>query len=264
MANKNVLSANKTESKKRATGVATVKAGEAKVRVTFRNEDTWFDNGKNSKTFAYDDLPKTPKISPNSEEEYFVVLSPDKDEIQSFGPVEGVFTAKCVDLSRPNADEDPAPYEVTPKNEKWEAYLAFNAYFEIQSGSFKKLQIPYFLHYKFEESKTDEGMTAWKGDPENRKATRLHQLIEFCEKLNLVAEPIEWPEDGNILPVLLDRILENNKIVKIVVKNGYIESLMSAHKDEDEDESENEDNESQRKAVSRKLSRRDDEDDEDL
>lgn len=239
MATKNALGANKSESKKRTTGLATIKAGDNKVRITFQDEDTVFDNGKNVKTFAYDDLPKTPKFTADSKDnDYFVVLSPDGDEIESIGPVEGVFTAKCIDLSRPKEDEDPEPFEVSPKNEKWDPYQAFLAFFEIQSGPFKKVKIPYFLHYKFEESKTDAGFAAWKGDPENKKATRLAQIIEFCEKLDVVAEPIEWPEDGNVLPTLLDRILENNKTVKIVVKKGYIDSLMSAYDEKEETEEE--------------------------
>lgn len=258
MASKNALSANKSESKKRTTGLATIKAGETKVRISFQDEETLFDNGKNVKAFAYDDLPKTPKLSNGSEDEYFVVLTSDGDEVESIGPVEGVFSARCLDLSRPSEDDDPEPFEVSPKNEKWDPYQAFLAFFEIQSGPFKKVRIPYFLHYKFEESKENPGFAAWKGDPENKKATRLAQIIEFCEKLDVVAEPIEWPEDGNILPTLLDRILENNKTVKIVVKKGYIDSLMSAHNEEAEEEAEEE----TPKAKNKKPVREDKEEDE--
>lgn len=256
MATKNALSANKSESKKRVTGIASIKAGETKVRVTFQNEELVFDNGKNSKTFSYDDLPKSPKIVPNTEEDYFVVLAPDRDEIQSIGPVEGVFSAKCVDLSRPNDDPDaePEPFEVNPK--EGDPYQAFNAFFEIQSGPYKKLKVPYFLHYKFEESREHAGMTAWSpgNDVWKGRQTHLGRLKEFCMKFNAVAEPIEWPEDGNILPILLERILESNETVKIVIKNGYIDSLMSVHNDEA-------DNEDESPKTKKKPSRQDNEDD---
>lgn len=266
MSAKNALKANKSESKKRVSGIATIKTGKDKARITFQDDNTQFDNGKNVKTFALDDLPRVPKLNPESEDDYFVVLNSDGDEVEVISPVEGVFQAQCVDLSRPNEDDDPAPFEVTPKKEGWASYLAFLAFFEITNGTFKKIKIPYFLHYKFSESKEDEGFAAWMGDPENRKATRLHQLIEFCEKLDLVSDAIEWPEDGNILPELLNRILKNKKIVKIVVKNGYIDSLMTAHPINDEPNEEVEDDglESDSKEQKVKTPKNVDEEDEEL
>lgn len=236
---RNALSANKPESQKRKSGIATIKVVEDNCKVTFQDDSVEFDTGKNSKKFPLEDMPKFPKLS-EGEKDYFVVLNGDADSVDSIGPVEGVFPAKFVgfNLGRADEDKDPAPFEKDSKNEKWPSYLAMLAFFEIQSGPFKRVRIPYFLHYKFEESSSDAGMAAWKGDPENRKATRLHQLIEFCEKLGLTDEPIEWPDDGNILPELQERGLDDPKTVRIVVKNGYMDSILSSDGDEEEEEEE--------------------------
>src|SRR5581483_615729 len=265
MNTKNALSSNKSERKKRVAGVANIKGGDEKVRITFDNDEFVFDSGKNSKTLSYDDLPKIPKILPGSDDDYFVVLSSDRDTVQSIGPVEGVFSARCVDLSRPKDDADPEPFEVNPK--EGEPYLAFNAFFEIQSGPFKKIRIPFFLHYKFEESRQFSGMAAWMdgNDVWKGRQTHLGRLKEFCERMEIVSEPIEWPEDGNILPVLLERLLENNKAVKIVVSNGYINSIVYSHRSDEQDENKIEQIEQEeKKPKSRKVPhvRKGEEDDE--
>lgn len=234
---KNVLSGSKTETQKRKKGIATIKVVGEKCRVTFDDDAVEFDNGKNSKSFELDEMPKYPKL-PEGSKSYFVVLNQDADTVESIGPVEGVFPAHLVDFNRQDEDSDPAPLEKESTNEKWPPYQYFLAFFEITGGPYKKVKIPYFLHYKFEESSENPGETGWKGNPENRKATRLHQLIEFCEKLDLTDEPIKWPDDGNILPTLLERAEENPKSVKIVVKNGYIDSLLGDSSEEAEDEDE--------------------------
>lgn len=232
---KNALNANKGSSEKRKRGIATIKVVGDKCKVTFTDDSVEFDNGTNSKIFKLENMPRPPKLS-EGEKDYFVVLNQDADSVEVIGPVEGLFHARFKDFNRENDDADPAPLEKDPANEKWKPYQYFLAFFEVTKGGFKGLEIPYFLHYKFEENNKEPGVVAWKGDPENRKATRLHQLIEFCEKLDLVSEPIEWPEDGNILPVLYERATEHPKEVKILIKNGYIDSLLSVDEDEEDDE----------------------------
>lgn len=255
---KNALGANKSASEKRKKGIATIKVGDEKCRVTFEDDSIEFDNGKNYKSFKLEDMVRPPKLS-EGEKKYFVVLNPDGDSVESIGPVEGVFHAIFKDFNRADDDSDPAPLEKEPSNPKWQPYQFFLAFFEITSGPYKGLQIPQFLHYKFEESKTDEGMTAWKGDPENPKATRLHELVDFCLKLDLVSEPIPWPDDGNVLPAFYEKATENPKPVKLVIKDGYISSLLSEDEDEEEEE-EHAKAKAEKKPV-KKTPRHDDEDD---
>lgn len=207
-------------------GPAKIVTGEKAAKITFVGENApEFDNGETSAKFDLADLPKTPRLPKNATGMYFVKLSRDKDEVLGIGPLEGMFDARVVDLSRPQEDQDPAPYEIVPKDENWNPYLAFNAYWEILSGTFKGSRISQFFHYKFDSD--EDGMTIYDGQPNNPKAKWLPRLVEFCEKTGCVDDPIKWPDDGNILPVLLERILAEGRKVNIVVKNGYIDSLLS-------------------------------------
>lgn len=225
---KNALGYKKPEQNKRVSGVASFKAGDTKVRVTFQDDDKEFANGSNTEKFALADLQKKLRsLEPNSEGDYFIVLSSDGDEIDSIGPVEALVKAKLVDFSRPDGDEqDPRPIEKpTNYNGKEGSYQYFLAFFKVIAGEFKGNKVGKFLHYKFVDN--GDGQAVFLGDPSYAKATRLRELIEFCEKLGMVDEPIDWPEDGNILPVLLERGLAADKTVNLVIKNGYIDSIMS-------------------------------------
>lgn len=260
---KNAFDSNKSESQKRHKGIATIKVTGEKARVTFEDDAVEFDNGKNYKSFDLDDMPKLPKLEEGSKD-YFVILNPEADTVESIGPVEGLFQARFVEFNH-DEDEEPAPLDKESTNPKWPSYQYFLAFFEITKGAFKKIKIPYFLHYKFEESRNNPGFVAWKGDTENPKATRLHQLVEFCEKLHLADEPIEWPEDGNVLPAFQERAESNPVGVRILVKNGYIDSLLGAEDEEpEEDEEEEKPAKSKAKPQAKHAPKHDADEDDDL
>lgn len=201
-------------------GLATVKVGKQAAKVTF------LEGGKSFK-FSLDDLPPIPKLPTESEDTYMVVLNPDGDMVDKIGPAEGHFTAVFEDFTRSEDGAEPAPQEKTSTyNGKETTYLRFTALFKIVSGRYKGVVVPHFLRYKFAEG--DNGETIWDGDPSNPKAIHLPRLVEFCEKLGAVDEPIEWPSDGNILPELLRRIKAANRKVDLVIKKGYIDSVLAS------------------------------------
>jgi hypothetical protein len=248
---KNALGFKKSEYVKPVSGIATIKAGKnGKGRVTFQDEEIKFSTGNNSMVVSLDDLPDIPAIAPETEDDYFVKFNPDTDEIFYIGPVQTTLNAKLVDFSRPEEGSDPLPFEKT--NEKYNTtYWAFNAVFQIKGGQFNKLKLYQFHHYKFCENPQEPGYAMFEGDPDNKKAIWLPKLVNLCEKCELVTEPIQWIEiaDGSILPELLNRALDNDKIVKLAINKGYIDSIMSSHKDEVEDVEED-DTESTPKAKS--------------
>jgi hypothetical protein len=233
----NALGYNKVDYKKKVQGLATIKAGKDKVRITFFEKEgatLEFDNGEMSKVFTFKELPKFPVIPTNSEDTYFVKLNNDGDEVESISPADGVYTAQVMDMSRPEKDADPAPYEITPRDPKFPAYLAFNVYWKIIEGDFKGCVLNQFFHYSggsdkpyFAENAENKGYTNW-GMPVTDKAKWLPLLQDFCLKTDCVGEPIEWPEDGNVLPELLSRILSNKKKIKLFVKDGYVKELTNS------------------------------------
>lgn len=224
MAGKNALgfggSANSTWKK----GEALFKFVEDKGRVKIKLDGTVYVIKEN----MLPDIPE--KIS--EKEEYFVELRLDEDgeeveEVVSIRPVQWMgLKMKCVDFTR-NESEEPAPYEKTATyNGKEVTYQAFTAFMECLDGEFKGVKFPYWMHYKFENDGT--GMARWAGNIENKKATRLRQCVEFFVMMGAVEEPIEWPDDGNILPELLARIKAAGVVVETAGKEGYITEMIPA------------------------------------
>lgn len=228
--NKNALKYKQSEA--RTYGLATVKVGKSKVKVTFKDGDSY--------TFPNDSdyLPKRPRLATDTEDIYMVVLTPDKDAIEKIGPSEGHVLAKVTDFSRPDEDSDPEPIDATyidKKTHEESHYQKFTAFFTVQSGKYKGCVIPHFLRYKFADD--GDGYAMWNGNPSAPNAVHLPRLEEFCIKVGCVEEPIEWPEDGNILPELLRRALKADRTVELIIKDGYINTILSKeYEDADEDD----------------------------
>ncbi len=208
--------------------------GLAKVKVskTGKKVKIIFEDGSVEKTFSVDMLPSTPKNLKTGM--YFAVLSSDRTEVISIRPERGLFKVRCVDFVRPEDGADPIPK--TYNNKKYGySYQAFTAMLEIVEGQYKGVQIPYFLHYKVTDD--GQGYAGIRGNPNDPKATRVQQFVEFVDITGISDEQIPWPEDGNILPEMLRICLKKKKQFDIVLKNGYIESILEAslnEKDVDE------------------------------
>ena len=82
------------------SGLARVKVGETFALVTFEDTSKEFDNGKNVKKIALADMPKFPKLQPNTEKVYRVRLNKEGDLVDSLFPAEGHFVAKVIDMGR--------------------------------------------------------------------------------------------------------------------------------------------------------------------
>lgn len=220
---------------KKLVGIVTYKTGTNVAKFTLTEEGKTFKGGEKSIKVNFADLPKYPKLEPNdsSGKQLRIRMSSDGSEVEALTPVVGMFPAKLVDIGpRPSEDADPAPREKvwnegTPKeNRYWEF---FNVY-EITSGKFKGVRLPALnLHYKFEEDDNNPGYTRFAGSFANNKATRLLQLRDVgilhgwwdMEDGEVVGEPIPW-DDETILPELLERGLEHDAEVNVVIKGGYI------------------------------------------
>ena len=224
MAKNNVLSFGGSGNSNWKKGAATVKFSKDEKRVKFVFE-------KEAVTCSASLLPDIPE-SINEDDEYFVELRLDEDgdvqEVASVRPTQWMgLKMKCVDMTRPEKDADPAPVEITKTfSGKEVTYSAFNVFLEVLEGEYKGARWPYWLHYKFESD--GEGGTRWAGNYDNPKATRLHQAVDFFTLMGAVEEPINWPDDGNVLPELLARILDKGVVVETAGKDGYITAMNEA------------------------------------
>lgn len=208
------------------SGIAVIKVGEQFARVTFEDGSKKFDNNTNTKKVPVTDLPKFPKLQAGSENRFYTRLNKDGDQVDTIFPVEGHFIAKVVDMAKGGGDK-PRPIEKvfgqgTPKESR---YSVFFPIYKIVKGPMKGAQGSYQLHYKFVDR--GDGFAAFYGNPDNPKATRLLQLMDWCNRHVVVDEDIVWPEDGNICPELFQRALDSDVEVEIIVKNGFIDNLLS-------------------------------------
>lgn len=228
----------KNDFEKKLVGIVKVVSGKTKAKLTLTEDGKLFKNGTDSITVDLDDLPKRPKIQPDDKtgKEYRVRMNQDGDGVEALTPVRGHHPAKLVDIGPHKEGEDPYPIEKTfTKGETENSHLEFFAAYEITSGPFKGVQTPgYWLHYKFEEDPENEGYTRFAGNFENKKATRLFQVRDWGNAHGLWEEAIEW-DDYSILPVLLERALDNDREVELTFDGGYIK-LVQAKDDYEEPE----------------------------
>lgn len=225
---------------KKLVGLVEVITGKTKAKFTLTEEGKTFKNGETSITVNFADLPAHPKLKPEQREPkvYRIRMSQDGSEIEAIQPALGHYKAKLVDLGkRPEEGADPIPYEKVfgEGTAKESRHFEFFAVYEITEGAFKGVQLPaYNLHYKFEEDEANPGFTRFAGNFDNAKSTRLFQLRDWGLAHGLWNEPIEW-DDVTILPTLLDRALQSEKIVDLTIKDGYIRELLPVETDEEEE-----------------------------
>lgn len=221
----------------RLVGLVEIITGTDKAKITMLDENKTFKDGSKSIKLALADLPL--RLKPNNKEpkQFRIRMNPDGTEVESLGPVTGLFDLEFVELGpRPDKDGQPMPEEKIwnegkdNENSHWE----FWASYKITSGQFKGVVAPaYRLHYKFEQDA--DGMTMFAFNPENKKATRGQQLIEWgMLHGNIWGEPITW-DDETILDVLEERVLEGNRFVQGLFKDGYLKELLPLE-DADQDE----------------------------
>jgi len=220
---------------RRVTGAASFVCTDGKVKFTFLTKEDnnpkypqpKFSNGDMSAIFDQNSLPI--KFQDGTEDVVIITLNPDGDKIDVIAPYEGVYSAKFVNFSRPNGEGTPPMWTEEEKTFDAKTYtvLKFVAYFELtRSKEFKGVKIPFFMRYMFQDGK--DGFASWAFTIQNgkaKKSTNGQRLMDFCEKLNTVNEPISWPEDGNVLPELERRALAYGKEVKVTISKGWMDSF---------------------------------------
>ena len=237
MNKKSAISSRPDTYQKKTVGIVEATVGETKAKFTMVEDGKTFANGKESFTVLIEDLPAFPALTQaHSGKQFRIRMNSAGDEVEALTPVTGHFTAKMIDLGkRDSKDADPTPYEKQDnfKGKEESSHLEFFAVYKIVKGAYKGVQMPaYYLHYKFE--KDEDGNTRYAFNTENPKATRGHQLVSWMDVHGLDRTPIEW-DDVTILPELLERSEDNDILVELIVKDGYIKEVLPVQDDDFDD-----------------------------
>lgn len=204
---------------------ATIRAGKERVKITCLDEEQSIDDMK----IDIEDLPDYPKFEQGTSiEDCQVIYDKAEDKVLAINPWNGIFEAVGIDLGpRPEEGADPHPNIQEKEGQDGKPYMdkSFHEVFKIldkheYDGFFYGTTPRLFLKDKFYER--PDGMTDIGGTQKSRWTVRLQKMVS---EQKLGEEDIPWPEDGNVLPVLLERLLENEVRVRLVFENGWINSL---------------------------------------
>ena len=196
-------------------GIAALTWSDTKCKIEFEELDTVYK-------VLREDLPEYAQEW--SLDAAFVTMNGDNETVFSMRPVSGVFTVRTTGFSRQgDADEPPAPQQRTGK---YGVYYTFNALLEIVKGKFQGAIYPFYLYYKFADY---DGVVGIKGDGASSM-----KLMDYLDCVG-VWEEGEIEFDDNILPVLEKRIKKAKKMFQIVVKKGYVESVLEVEVETDEE-----------------------------
>lgn len=150
-----------------------------------------------------------------------------KDQIYSIIPAEGAFKAKFDSFQTGKDEKLPQPHHITGKGtnqsgqEYPKDYWQFTALCRIMEGDFEGFVVPYFLRYDPFYMGNENGQQI-AGIKMTKHGER---LLEFMDTLGVTDNPLPWSD--NLLPELQKRILKADRIFRIVIKKGYIDSVLS-------------------------------------
>jgi hypothetical protein len=197
------------------SGVASIQWSDTKCKISFEELET-------SYKVLREELPEYAQEW--SLDNAFVTMAGDNESVFSIRPVSGVFTVRTNGFSRQgDADEPPAPQQRTGK---YGTYYTFNALLEIIKGKFSGAIYPFYLYYKFADF---DGVVGIKGEGDSSK-----KLMDYLDCAGAWDDG-EMEYDDNILPALEKRIKKAKRQFQIVVKNGYVESVLDVEIEDDEE-----------------------------
>ena len=225
MANKGLGFAPSTQTGKWVNGNAKFAERDGKWAVKFiESGEVW--------KFDADKLPEFPaKIS--TETEYYVSMALNDTEtavdvVKSIRPLRWRDELMLVvDCTRADGGKgEPTFYSKKSNYDETKEVHMVNWMLEFVGGDYKGIQVPYNVHYRFTQDV--EGNTIWDFSEyqyNHPKATRIKQVVEFySEQMQVVSPdwPMKWPDDGNVIPELLARILQKKRYVRTFGKDGWI------------------------------------------
>lgn len=209
---------------------AKIQTGDTKARITD------LDGKVEDIRISLEDLPKFPRLPKKYVlDECSVIYDTEKEEVLAINPWVGVFLAIGTALGPRPDGEDSLPKAVQSaekigQDKKPYTTMNFHEVFKIldeqeQDGVFYGTSPRLFLQDKFAE--TSDGLVGYTGTEKSKWTMRLKR---FGDAQGLFDEDITWPKDGNVLPILEERMLDNGRQVRLVFEDGFINSISPAGK----------------------------------
>jgi hypothetical protein len=206
------------EIKKRGT------SGKAEVRVLKDSVRVVFEDGF-SPEFSKDDV-LCPLIPGRG---LFVQLAKGDLKVQAIRPWAGSFIFRLADFAHKEGTEPTFRQEEartvtwndggTMKTFPVDARLAWTSILEIvDDKEFEGVSFPFTVPYTVDRDNIS-GNVIVAGDPGNAKKMR-----DFMEKFGYDFDIDAIPFSANILPMLLDLLLDRGELVSAIVENGYIKN----------------------------------------
>lgn len=212
---------------------ATITVGKELVKVTPIKQDSGVAEMKVNKK----DLPQSPKLSGVEKIAFdgYVIYDATEQKIIAINPLEGHYEAIAVDMGyRDTPDEAPhaKPREQFNKFKNvMETRMKFYVEFQItdkekDNGIFFGCTPRIFLEDLFYED--ERGFASLPSVEYNGNVTRAGKTFFAGKPLGWFDDDIKFPEDGNILPVLLERQNSAKNKVIIEIGNGFINGVTKA------------------------------------
>jgi len=151
--------------------------------------------------------------------DWYIGLSANKDTIRSWRPVNGMFKAKVQKFTS-QPDKPPVP-QVHPQ---WD-YQYFTVLFElIAPNDVKGCIVPNNYRYHFGEFNDEDGKSI-VGYTHN-KSKYTPQLVDFLEATGAWDRGAIAYKD-NILPIVEKRILKADRVINLVLKDGWVNTIFA-------------------------------------
>lgn len=183
-----------------------------------------FEPEKDVKKFriSRDKCPSYVKKSRSKDDYWMLDVAANGSRMNSQRPMDGMFDVRVKEFAhRNNADPQ------IRINQQYGS-KSFVVILEILSGYEKGMTIPFILPFFFapvEEMVNDQKFTVvgWENHP---KSSKMPILQDWAKYTGLFERgPIKWSD--NVLPVFAKRVADNNRGFRVVLKDGWVTSLMS-------------------------------------
>jgi hypothetical protein len=191
------------------------------VRIVMRHKDK---NGVNSEeTFTLNLSEQEDAVKKLIQSgSFYVSLNSDEKKMYSIRPVKGVYKVRVRKLAA-EENKEPAPKTNTTFETPYDYWMAI---LEIVEGKEKGMQFPLILRYWFEEVVKDgKSIVALEFHPKSPKHGPM--LEEFLKEFG-VWDYGEMSYKDNILPEIQKRLVSAKKVVQVVVKDGWIDSILGS------------------------------------